>query len=515
MLMLVFSVLLTNCYGNLNGKFWDRGSSEDLVITNLGLKAEKIGMIALVQDHTMISVLIKMPDFTASTVPTQQEQVIINTCSGKNIHHENGDNGQFNRQREYHNAFKQNYNNLMDSFNQRANQYIRSRKDILQPYVLPSQLIINAKRNKRQLLAFLGNTILSFAMGAVSEYQMYKINKHVSENNHAIIQLKEQLDQQKSEIITLKDGLIGITKSLSQKISQFLEQISCSQFFSNLSNRLEFQLHEYTQLVDNLLFEVINGDNSFVLSPRTIDISTIRTIIQRHSELNNTVFYENPLLLYSTCKVNLASVDEDFNYAHFILDIPLIYTNDTTYKLYQPTQVGTFLYNDTCNYYNLPTFMYENNDKFFEIRDLTECAQHNALYVCPTSNVFRTESCFQRLDVSCSYHRKNCDYHYSYKVSTVGVLIRNNLNYDTFAVNSSGWTTLINLSSQRTTYVPWNNILGLQVGDAKLTSPNIQRKPIQTVNLTANLTPFDFIDSTEISQVFGNICEEYNTSLNT
>ena len=171
--------------------------------------------------------------------------------------------------------------------------------------------------------------------------------------------------------------------------------------------------------------------------------------------------------------------------------------------------------NDTCNYYNLPTFMYENNDKFFEIRVLTECAQHNALYVCPTSNVFRTESCFQRLDVSCSYHRKNCDYHYSYKVSTVGVLIRNNLNYDTFAVNSSGWTTLINLSSQRTTYVPWNNILGLQVGDAKLTSPNIQRKPIQTVNLTANLTPFDFIDSTEISQVFGNICEEYNTSLNT
>ena len=104
--------------------------------------------------------------------------------------------------------------------------------------------------------------------------------------------------------------------------------------------------------------------------------------------------------------------------------------------------INSTMNNDTCNYYNLPTFMYENNDKFFEIRDLTECAQHNALYVCPTSNVLRTESRFQRLDVSCSYHRKNCDYHYSYKVSTVGVLIRNNLNYDTFAVNSSGWTIM-------------------------------------------------------------------------
>ena len=386
--------------------------------------------------------------------------------------------------------------------------------NILEPYVLPSQIIRNAGRQKRQLLAFLGSTVLSFAMGAVSEYQMYKINKHVSSNSEAISALKSRLDAEQGEIIALKSGLIGISKEITSNLAIFLERTSCTQLLSDLSHNLEFAFHEYTHIVDELLFTIIDGHGHSLLSPRTVSPEAIRHLIHQHDELNKTVFYENPLLLYSTAKVHLASVDNNLEYAHFILEVPLLYVNNSSYKLFQTAQVGTFISEDTCVYYDMPKLMYDSHGTFFEIRDTDECTQRNALYICPTSSIFRIKACIQRNLVTCKYHRDRCDYHYSYKMSTVGVLIRDNLDHDSFVVNETGWTTLLHFPTSRTAYVPWTKVQALQIGDAILTSPNIPRNPITMVNLTANLSPFDFIDSREVSMVFGEICERYNTSLN-
>ena len=67
---------------------------------------------------------------------------------------------------------------------------------------------------------------------------------------------------------------------------------------------------------------------------------------------------------------------------------------------------------------------------------------------------------------------------------------------------------------QRKAYVPWTTVQSSQIGDAILSPPNIPRDSVTMVNLTANLSPFDFIDSREVSMVFGDICERYNSSLN-
>ena len=63
MLGLLLTVLVLLPFGFGEGRFWDKGSEEDLIFENLGLKAEKIGMISLVDDHALISILIKLPDF--------------------------------------------------------------------------------------------------------------------------------------------------------------------------------------------------------------------------------------------------------------------------------------------------------------------------------------------------------------------------------------------------------------------------------------------------------------------
>ena len=512
LLILLVSILPV---GLGDGRFWDKGSDEDLVYENLGLKAEKIGMISLVDDHALISVLIKLPDFKATVKPvSDKERGLIDACCGDFLDHDHGrSKGIPASLSTFQILFKQRYSGLIRDYKLRADRFLKSRMNILEPYVLPSQLIRNAKRSKRQLLAFLGSTVLSFAMGAVSEYQMYKINQHVSANTEAIKDLKSRLNQEQVEIIALKDGIIGLSKEITSKMAIFLERNSCTQLYSDISHRLEFSFHEYTHIVDDLLFTIIDGHGRSLLSPRTVAPEIMEQLIRQHSELNNTVFYENPLLLYSSAKVNIASIDNNLQYAHFILDVPLLYRNNTSYKLFKPSQVGVFVANNTCAYYDMPKLMYDRNNIFFEIRDMDDCTQHNALFICPSSSVFKVRSCIQRKQVTCNYRRDNCDYHYSYKMSTVGVLIRDNLDHDSFVLNEKGWTSLLNFPAQRTAYVPWTKVQALQIGDAILSSPNIPRDPITMVNLTSNLTPYDFIDSKEVSSVFGEICKRYNSSL--
>ena len=515
MLYLLILSMSTLSVGLGDGRFWDRGSEEDLVYENLGLKAEKIGMISLVDDHALISVLIKLPNFKTTVKPaSDKERGLIDACCGDFLDHDQGrSKGIPASQSTFQIVFKEKYLKLIQEYKLRANKFLTSRINILEPYVLPSQLIRNARRSKRQLFAFLGSTVLSFAMGAVSEYQMYKINRHVSANSEAIKDLKSRLDLEQVQIIALKDGLIGLSKEITSKMAIFLERNSCTQLYSDLSHRLEFAFHEYTHVVDDLLFTIIDGHGRSLLSPRTVPPEVMGQLIRQHSELNNTVFYENPLLLYSSAKVNIANIDNNLEYAHFVLDVPLLYRNNTSYKLFKPSQVGVFVSNNTCAYYDMPKLMYDRQDIFFEIRDMDDCTQHNALFICPSSSVFKIKSCIQRKQVTCNYRRDNCDYHYSYKVSTVGVLIRDNLDHDAFVLNEKGWTTLLNFPVQRTAYVPWTKVQALQIGDAILSSPNIPRDPITMVNLTSNLTLYDFVDSKEVSTVFGEICERYNSSL--
>ena len=498
------------------GKFWDKGSDEDLVYENLGFKAEKVGMISLVDEHALISVLIKLPNFkTTVKAASDKERGLIDACCGDFLDHDHGrSKGIPASQSTFQILFKQKYLKLIQEYKLRADRFLKSRMNILEPYVLPSQLITrNARRSKRQLLAFLGSTVLNFAMGAVSEYQMYKINQHVSANAEAIKDLKSRLDQEQVQIIALKDGLIGLTKQITSQLAIFLERNSCTQLYSDLSHRFEFSFHEYTHIVDDLLFTIIDGHGRSLLSPRTVAPEMMEQLIRQHSELNNTVFYENPLLLYSSAKVNIASIDSNLEYAHFVLDVPLVYRNNTSFKLFKPSQVGVFVSNNTCAYYDIPKLMYDRQGVFIEVRDLDDCTQHNALFICPSSTVFKIKSCIQRKQVTCNYHRDNCDYHYSYKMSTVGVLVRDNLNHDAFVLDNTGRTTLLSFPSHRVAYVPWNEIQALQIGDAILSSPNIPRDPISMVNLSSRLTPFDFVDSKEVSKVFGDICEQYNSSL--
>ena len=91
MFLLVTVLVMLVPLGSGEGRFWDKGSEEDLVFENLGLKAEKIGMISLVDEHALISVLIKLPNFEATAGPnTDKERGLIDTLLQCSVHVQRG-----------------------------------------------------------------------------------------------------------------------------------------------------------------------------------------------------------------------------------------------------------------------------------------------------------------------------------------------------------------------------------------------------------------------------------------
>ena len=483
--------------------------------TLVGVKAEKIGMISITENNALLSIFVKIPNITEAALPSTSEREVILKC--KEIKTSKDDSNVFQFKKtvtlNYDGKFLRAYNSLISQSIDRANKFVKSRLDILKPYVLPIQA--NNSRSKRSLLAMLGlgGSIFSLALGAVSEYQIYKINNHLKENRADLAYLRQSIDKQQTEIVIMKENLISLVRSVTTDITHYLNELSCIQFYNLLEANLNNRFWHFSQLIDDLLSGGLNGQASMKLTPKLMDPLMIKNMIMQHPELSNTVFKTNPFLLYSIAKMTLVEINEPLSLAHFILDIPLIYQNDNSFKLFKTSQVGTFLRNNSCSYFSLPEYVYEDNDKFYVI-ELDECIQNNAFYICMASNLQKQKSCLQRDEITCAFHRKECANYYSYRMSSVGVLIRNNQAHQTYVINSTGWTSKINFTSARTAYVPWNNLQAMQIGGTQLISPLTYSEPLVPENFSVSHVSYNFIDATNISLVFKEVCDKYNASLN-
>lgn len=217
-------------------------------------------------------------------------------------------------------------------------------------------------------------------------YQIHKINIYLYHNKAAIDDLRIKIKKQQSEIAVLKDNLISLVRTVSEEVSNYMEELNCVQFFNLLESKLNYRFWHYSQLIDNILLGGLNGQSSMYLTPKLMDPRMIKNMIKQHSELNETIFQEHPFILYSMAKITLIEIDDSFSLAHFVLDIPLLFKKDNSFNLFKTNQVGTFLQNDSCSYFSLPKYVYENNNIFYDVK-INDCVRNNAPHACHSNNL--------------------------------------------------------------------------------------------------------------------------------
>ena len=238
----------------------------------------------------------------------------------------------------------------------------------------------------------------------------------------------------------------------------------------------------------------------------------LKNITSTHKDLYNTIFRENPNLLYSLSRMSLVEVNEKLDIAHFVLQIPLIYKQDIKY-LFQSSQVGTHVKNNMCTYYNVPKHLYKIEGQFYPL-NIDHCMKNNDLYVCPREKFSNKSACIQTKNFNCTYRITECNEYYEFDMSQIGILIRNNRDQDTFAIDLKGWYMEIPLNKTRTTYLDWGKFQSVQIGNTQINSPVMETTPLNFADFSVDTPLLNYyLNSDNITNVFSSICKKYNSTL--
>ena len=491
------------------------GTSEDLAAVNLGTVIQKMGVMYMTGEHALTSYFIKLPNIASILTIRNSDATTITRCT------------------KVSQDFNQDYQGLLRFWEGELITFVTNKRDILKQYITPMKHDNHVsfarqvhKRSsaddthadhsvqRRSILGFLTGGLTSLTIGAVQQYELYRMKQHINAHDSDIQKIKTQLRSSNTQIIALKNQIIAVTKSITDTTSLFLQQQECGIFLSHLANKLESRFWKFRGLIHDTLWSAISADNNLRLNPRMLDITALSKVIRQHSELNMTIFNREPYLLYSLAKLSLIEISQDLSIAHFIISVPRILNTDTQHSLYKISQVGTFTGNRTCNYLHTPDYIFESeNGTFHQIDVATSCTSHHKLFLCNSDIFNQGKSCLQRDTVDCSTKRVRCNDH-AYHTSLSGIMIRNNIPDSTYITNNEDRIIATKLSNYSTTYINWKDITTIQFGGVKLYSPSVIFPPIEVANYTAEFASSYLVSTEEISQTFQDLCDRYNLSLN-
>ena len=478
-----------------------RGSPEDIIAADIGVKVEKIGRSMVVSDNILISSVIKLPHILEILEPMKKAKRRINECNA-NLEE---------------NTFRIAFNQLAREVQSKIDRFTTTNNKILETFVYRKQTearVGEEDRVKRQILPFLIGAGTALAMEGLTEYQIYKINRHISENKDAIGEIKNKLLYLQNEVTTLDNKVVGFATEITTKMEEYLKIQQCMILFSNLRNDILFRYKETVEITDNVLWTALTGNNNLLLTPKMIGLETLVKIIKNNSALNQTIFFEHPSLLYSLANIHLIELSSTLDVAHFILDIPIA-NKGKALEIFRAAQVGmgVIKQENLCVYYDLPTILYMDNGILFEF-STQDCKRHNDLQVCPIENFSNQTACVQKGNITCKFKRQICRNYYQYDMSQIGIMIRNSKLRDTYVIKRDGFTELVEMSEAGTIYLPWNSIKGVQIGNTLIESPNSEHIPLYPSSLSFNFSSMDFyLDETNVTDTLSGICKKYNKSL--
>ena len=480
------------------------GSKDDVVFKDIGVKIEKIGKSISSDNEIMISIIVEFPNITRlGDVPAvlsyESMRQKIESCTDSSS------------------LYKSAWNQNNDFFKKMASNFLSSRKALLKPFITPLNKTFeeNSGRQKRGLLSFLGSLGLTLFMGGITEGQIYRLNKHIDSNRREIDLLRHGILKQQAEIENLSEHVIGFMREFAIKIQEIIEVTeTCSFFFNQLLTRRRIQFVEWTKEVDDTLWTAIKGENSLLLTPRMLSLDKLHTIVRRSRAFQGTIFENDPTYLYSLAKMSLLEIEENLIFAHLVLIAPSV-TEDETVDIFKVEQVGAHIGGEKCIFHDLPRFVYKKHDQseFYPVT-LDRCNKHNNLYVCPFEDFSNETACIQEKYNDCPLKRMKCPHTYQFVMSQIGILLRNNIDGQTFSSNLHGLYSSVKLSEYGTAYLYWKDLTSIQINNKKISSPKMEHIDLKMSNLSLDTDSLvHYLDSSNVTNVFKSLCDRYNKSL--
>ena len=507
LLLLIYQEIATNVM---------TGSPEDIVATNVGIKVERIGKISFTGEYVITSILIKLPNLTIPVTFGFDEASDYKATVCTTL---------MSIPEKERNDTIENYRAINAAARERVRAYLDSRTTILNRYIIPleasnatmqfdmskeNSLSHDIRKRQTILFSLLGGGAM-MALGGVTEYQIHQIKNHVRENSDKIDQLKKEILLQKSAIKNLGESVFGFVKNTSKIILSNMEKMACATFLIDYRETLFKYVDQSISEIDNVLWTALSGSNNLLLTPRMLEVNMLKVIVEKHSLLANTIYKNIPGMLYSVAKLSLIEIDKNFNTAHFTLQIPIL--QGGIMALFKTSQVGTYISENFCTYYNLPKYLYKWHGIFHPI-EIEMCMKNNNFYICPRETLSNETACIQDADMTCPSVRRQCSQAREYRMSVVGILIRNNIERDTFKIITDGLTVPVVMGNSRTAYIDWKDVNYVQIGKTIINSPNTNIATFTSSNFSIKTPVLElYLDDKNVTKIFNSICRKYNETL--
>jgi predicted RNase H-like nuclease (RuvC/YqgF family) len=120
---------------------------------------------------------------------------------------------------------------------------------------------------------------ISLAMEGVTEYQIYRVNKHVTDNKKAIEGVKQKFLYLQDQITTLDDKVVSFVTEMSNKVKEYLELQECITFFNAINRELDERFRQAEEITDNVLWTALTGNNNLLSTLKMLYIETLSKLL--------------------------------------------------------------------------------------------------------------------------------------------------------------------------------------------------------------------------------------------
>ena len=239
-------------------KLYSKGT-RIIVSEDAGIKIEAMGKVVQGNEETLVSVFLKMPDYFRLLNPARKLEKFMATadvCYSMEERSAGMIKTTFElKQSRISSLVEDNkYLETLKSYNYTLNKFIQSRVNILSSYVTPNteipvgdqESVLNSThRHKRQLLALVGGTIISAVTTGIAEYQIHKINSHMSDYKAEIAMLASNIKHQQQGLVALKNRVFGLVKISNFLITDELHRSECNDIYEHFLETWKINFEEY------------------------------------------------------------------------------------------------------------------------------------------------------------------------------------------------------------------------------------------------------------------------------
>ena len=255
-------------------------------------------------------------------------------------------------------------------------------------------------RQKRQIAMVVGaaGVLTSLVTSGFNFFNNMRLEQKMKTMQEDFRNFAENVHEFEENTYDFENEIIKVIDSIKIAQERSSKDLTCKTDQLTLALLQYREMNRFKERVNEILKPLNDGKRTAMFTPRLVNISTIQDIINNHPKLQDTLYKEQPTLIYATSKATIAEVAENKEgnamAIHLILTIPTL-KNQHVYQYFKTAQTG-FYYDEKCWEHEIPNIVFQKisidlktgiTSKAFYSLDAVHCEGESNLFMFCDINI--------------------------------------------------------------------------------------------------------------------------------